>query len=76
MDTLVRVQIICREHELRSMAAFSRAAEFGKYDADIDIICLDTKQSRSYSCSSSQIRYSGWLFFRDGWERQFGKLNP
>lgn len=76
MDTLVRVQIVCRLADLRDYSAFTKAAEFNTYDADIDITCTDTKQTKMYRCSAAQINCYGWQYFRTEWERQFGKLNP
>lgn len=76
MDTLVRVQVVCNLSELRSLEVFHRAAEFARYDADIDIVCTDTRQMRAYQCSAVRHNCYGWRYFKEEWERQFGRVNP
>jgi hypothetical protein len=76
MQTLVRVQILCRVSELLTYEAFHRAAEFGSYDSDIDIVCTETRQTKTYICTSVRANCYGWRFFKEEWERQFGRIHP
>lgn len=76
MHTLVKVQIQFNLSELRTYEVFHKAAEFSSYDADIDLICTDTRQVKTYICSSLRANCYGWRHFKEEWERQFGRVHP
>lgn len=75
MDTVVRVKITCRKEDLNSYAVFLRCAEFGYFDAEIEVTCTETGQTKVYFCVSGRANCYGWMHFKSEWERQFGKLH-